>query len=158
MRQKESFGWQLAAVDALPVIFFGVATVVLGMRLGSPVFSVGAFICVLVGLGKVLWKLLIALRDKDVQLLGAQLRYLMPVGFVLMALGLATTNREVLRQLLQGAVRLPSVACFAATLAGMCAMIFCARRFDRYDTRGNWIEQGINAVAQACFLLGVLFL
>ncbi|MBP3893748.1 MAG: hypothetical protein J6D34_06875 [Atopobiaceae bacterium] len=105
-----------------------------------------------------LWKLLIALWGRDVSVLGAQLRFLMPAGFLLMAIGAATADQEAANQLLAAAARPPSAVCFALTLVGMCAMIFCARRFDRYDVRGNWIEQGINAVAQGCLLLGVLFL
>ena len=155
---EASFGWQLAVVDALPVVFFGVASCLLGMRLGRVTFSAGAVVCVLAGLGKVVWKLLIALAGKDVRLLGAQLRFLMPAGFLLMVVGALLANRSAVGALLAGALRMPSIGFFGLALAGMCAMVACARRFDRYDVRGNWIEQGINAVAQGCFLLGVLFL
>ncbi len=152
------FTWQMALVDALPVLFFGLAAVILGFKLGSPVFFVGAIMCFLAGAGKVAWKFLIALAEKDVKLLGAQLRYLMPAGFLLMVIGAVLADGAARSVLLDSAIRLPSVAFFAAAVVGVCAMVMCARKFDRYDVRGNWIEQGINAVAQGCLLLGVLFL
>ncbi len=158
MTGEEKFGWQLALVDALPVAFFGAGAAIVGVKLGSALFSCGALVCVAAGLGKVLWKLLIALADRDVKVLGAQLRYLMPLGFVLMIAGAMTAERSAAAALLGAATRLPAAAFFALCVLGMCAMVVCAKRFDRYDVRGNWIEQGINACAQGCFLLGALFL
>ena len=91
-------------------------------------------------------------------ILGAQLRYVMPAGFLLMVLGGFLAERETLRTLLHAAVRLPSAAFFALTIVGMIAMVVCAKKFDRFDVRANWIEQGINAAAQACALIGALLL
>ena len=156
--EKQEFTLALAAVDALPVLFFGAAAAVLGAKLQSALFIVGAALCLLAGAGKVAWKLLLALRGKDVAPLGAQLRYVMPAGFLLMMLGGFLAERETLRTLLHAAVRLPSVLFFALTIVGMIAMIVCAKKFDRFDVRGNWIEQSINAAAQGCALIGVLLL
>ena len=156
--EKNQFTLSLALVDALPVLFFGAAAAILGVKLQSAVFIVGAALCLLAGAGKVAWKLLLALRGKDVAILGAQLRYVMPAGFLLMMIGGFFAEGEILRTLVQAAVRLPSAAFFALTIVGMIAMIVCAKRFDRFDVRANWIEQGINAAAQACALIGVLLL
>ena len=154
----ERFTVSLAAVDALPVLFFGVAAGALGWKLHSVLFFIGAVICLLAGAGKVLWKLILALKDKDIKILGAQLRYLMPLGFLLMIIGAIVSDRAFVRPLLQAAIRLPSVLFFAAAAIGMIGMIICARKYDRHDVRGNWIEQGINAAAQACVMIGVLLL
>ena len=156
--EKQEFTVALAAVDALPVLFFGAAAALLGLKLQSAVFIVGAALCLLAGAGKVVWKLLLALRGKDVAILGAQLRYVMPAGFLLMVLGGFLAERETLRTLLHAAVRLPSAAFFALTIVGMIAMVVCAKKFDRFDVRANWIEQIINAAAQACAMIGVLLL
>ncbi len=156
--EKDQFTVQLALVDALPVLFFAAAAVVLGLKLHSAVFFIGAIICFLAGAGKVLWKLLLALKGMDVALLGAQLRVLMPAGFLLMVVGACTAERAQAHALLHAAVQMPSVLCFALAVIGLVAMIFCARKFDRRDVRGNWIEQGINAFAQGCVLLGVLLM
>ena len=156
--EKQSFPLSLALVDALPVLFFGAAAAILGVKLRSVVFIVGAALCLLAGAGKVVWKLLIALKGKDVAFLGAQLRYVMPTGFLLMLFGGFFAERETVRALLHAAVRLPSAAFFALTIVGLIAMVVCAKKFDRFDVRGNWIEQGINAAAQGCALIGVLLL
>lgn len=156
--EKNQFTLSLALVDALPVLFFGAAAAMLGVKLQSAVFIVGAALCLLAGAGKVVWKLLLALRGKDIAILGAQLRYVMPAGFLLMMLGAFLAERETLRTLLHAAVRLPSAAFFALTIVGMIAMVVCARKFDRFDVRANWIEQGINAAAHAFALIGVLLL
>ena len=156
--EKNQFTLSLALIDALPVLFFGAAAAVLGAKLQSALFIVGAALCLLAGAGKVAWKVLLALKGKDVALLGAQLRYVMPLGFLLMMLGGFFAEGETLRALLHEAVRLPSAAFFTLTIVGMIAMVVCAKKFDRYDVRGNWIEQGINAAAQACVLIGALLL
>ncbi len=156
--EKQSFPLSLALVDALPVLFFGAAAAILGVKLRSVVFIVGAALCLLAGAGKVVWKLLIALKGKDVAFLGAQLRYVMPAGFLLMMIGGFFAEGGILRTLLHAAVRLPAAAFFALTIVGLIAMVVCAKKFDRFDVRGNWIEQGINAAAQACALIGALLL
>lgn len=156
--EKQEFTPALAAVDALPVLFFGAAAAVIGAKLQSALFIVGAALCLLAGAGKVAWKLLLALKGKDVAILGAQLRYVMPLGFLLMILGGVFAEGETLRALLHEAVRLPAAAFFTLTIVGIVAMVVCAKKFDRYDVRGNWIEQGINAAAQAYALIGALLL
>ena len=156
--EKNQFTLSLALVDALPVLFFGAAAAMLGVKLQSALFIVGAALCLLAGAGKVVWKLLLALRGKDIAFLGAQLRYVMPTGFLLMVLGGFFAERGTALSLLHAAVRLPSVLFFALTVVGMIAMVVCAKKFDRFDVRANWIEQGINAAAQACALIGVLLL
>ena len=156
--REEKFTWQLAIVDVLPVLFFCIAVVVLGLKLQSIVFFTGAVICILAGAGKVLWKFLIALVDKDIKLLGVQLRYLMSIGFTFIVIGSITADHSVVLSLVKAAVRMPSLLFFIIAALGICGMIFCARRYDRHDVRGNWIEQGINIVAQGCVLLGVWFI
>lgn len=155
---QRSFTVSMAAMDALPVLFFAVAAGALGMKLHDSLFFIGALVCFLAGAGKVIWKLLLALRKRDVRLLGAQLRYLMPIGFLLMLIGALRADRTLVHILLQAAGRMPSILFFCAAGVGLIGMVACARRFDRRDVRANWIEQTINAAAQACVMLGVLWL
>ena len=155
---KEKFTVKLAMVDVLPVLFFGIAVVALGLQLHSALFFSGAIICILAGAGKVLWKFLITLADKDIRFLGVQLRYLMPIGFTLITMGSVTADHSVVLRLIKAAIRMPSLLFFIIAVAGIIGMILCARKYDRYDVRGNWIEQAINAVAQACVMIGVLLM
>ena len=69
MNSKENntqFTPLLALVDAIPVVLFGIAAILLGVKVRSVVFFAGALLCFLAGFGKVLWKFLIALTGKDV--------------------------------------------------------------------------------------------
>ena len=134
---ENKFTVRLAAVDALPVLFFGIACVVLGIKLRSGTFFVGAIFCLLAGVGKLIWKFLIALAGKDVKLLGAQLRCLMPTGFIVMVIGAATSDHSLVPSLVHAAVRMPAVVFFAAAICGIAGMIVCACRYGRYDARGN---------------------
>ena len=148
----------LALVDAIPVLLFGIAAVMLGVKIHNAIFFVGALLCFLAGFGKVLWKFLIATTGKDVELLGMQLRYVMPAGFLLMIIGAFTADRSVVKNLINGALKMPSLLFFIIAVAALTGMVICARKFDRHDVRGNWIEQGINIIAQGCVLLGVWFI
>ena len=81
----------------------------------------------------------------------------MPV-FLLMIAGAFTADRSVVRGLISGALQMPSLLFFILSVCALTGMVICARKFDRHDVRGNWIEQGINIVAQGCVLLGVWFI
>ena len=153
---KERFTVQLAIMDAIPVLLFSASAIALAGKIRQPLFVVGAILCVCAGLGKVIWKLVLALGGKDIAFLGAQLRYVMPAGFLLMIIGAVLS--EMAGALLGRALKMPSVLFFAIAVIGIILMFFCARRFDRKNVRGNWIEQTINCVAQAAFLAGVLLL
>ena len=156
--EREKFTVQLAAVDALPVLFFGIAAISLGMKLQSTLFSAGAMVCLLAGAGKVLWKLILALKMKDIPLLGAQLHYLMPLGFLLMIIGTFSSDRALVKTLLRSAVQIPNVLFFTLAVIGLFGMILCAKKYDRHDVKGNWIEQIINTITQGCVMIGILLL
>lgn len=145
-------------MDAIPVLFFGIAAIMLGVKLRSVVFFAGVLLCFLAGFGKVLWKFLIAIAGKDVGLLGMQLRYVMPAGFLLMVVGAFMADRTVVISLIHSALKMPSMLFFLTAVIALAGMVICARKFDRLDVRGNWIEQGINIVVQGCVMLGVWFI
>jgi len=151
----EGFTLSLAAVDALPVLFFGASCILLGKGLQSVLFILGACLCLWAGLAKVIWKVIVCLKKKNVWFLFMQMRIIMPLGMLLMLLGFAV-------QLIKGAVSfhpLPFVSGLFLILgtAGMILMMVFAKKLDSSDVRSNWIEQLTNAAAQACFLLCILF-
>ena len=153
---KDKFTVQMAVMDAIPVLLFSASAIVLAGKLKHPLFALGAILCVCAGLGKVIWKLVLAIGEKDIAFLGAQLRYVMPAAFLPMIIGAIRSATAV--TLLGRGLMMPSVLFFAIAVIGILLMFFCARRFDRKDIRGNWIEQTINCVAQAAVLIGVLLL
>lgn len=82
-KNYENFPLSLAFFDALPVLFFGIAVLLIAIRFENILFITGAFLCTLAGLGKVIWKIIIAGTRKDIVWMNRQLRVLMPVGFLL---------------------------------------------------------------------------
>ena len=62
----------LAVVDAVPVLLFLMSTVVIYSMYGSPVFLAGAIACFLGGSSKVLWKLIVVLKEQDTEVLASE--------------------------------------------------------------------------------------
>ena len=151
----EGFTLALALVDAIPVALFCASAAVFGTRVQSPLFVAGALVAFAGGAGKVCWKLLIALAHKNVFWLSRQMRYVMPVGFLLMVAG-AVTRASAATAVLTGLVRLPSLALLLVWVACMCAMGYFAGHRDQADARSNWIEQCTNACGQAALLAALL--
>lgn len=123
----EGFSVVMALVDLLPVVFFGLSAVRVGRLFQSALFVTGALICLLSGVVKVLWKLIAAVSRRNIWPMFVQMRIFMPVGFLLLLAAL-----------------------------GMVCMCVFARRLDSSDPRANWLEQGVNALAQICIYIGLL--
>lgn len=153
----EGFTLALALVDALPVVLFCLSAITLGSRLDSPAFVSGSVVAFAGGACKVLWKLLIATAHRDVRALSRQMRYMMPVGFLLMIVGLML-RASVLPELVGGLLRLPSLPFLLLWLVCMVLMGYFAGHREQRDARSNWLEQGVNTLGQASLLLALLLL
>jgi len=180
---EASFG--MALVDALPVICFSISIAMIASMYDSAVFLIGALLCIIAGLGKVLWKLILAASHKDIQLLYRQFHYLMPGGFVLILLSLII-SRPSLSELWKNISSFPCNILFLLAIVGFVvmgilgaaaeshAMKNCAshngmayvldsqsesgQEMDSSSKRTNWIEQLVNLAAQLCILFGVLMI
>lgn len=156
-KNYEDFPLSVALFDAIPVILFCIAMIVIAMSFHDGFFIAGAIICTLAGMGKVTWKIIISATKRDVNLLNMQLRVLMPMGFLLMIVGAVMgMNCEMWRNLVDSISSFPAIVFFGITLAGMILMGFFAAKLDATKVRSHWIEQITNAIAQGSFLLGVL--
>lgn len=155
----QNFTLSLALFDALPVLFFSISMILIAMHFQNACFLTGAVFCSVAGCGKVLWKILLSARNKNFMLLNRQLRILMPTGFLLIILGLILGRTSIHPELLiKSILGFPSVIFFSITVAGMICMTIFAFTLDGTSAKANWMEQITNAVAQGCFLLGVIFL
>lgn len=155
-KQYEKFSLGLALFDALPVIFFSTAMILIAMHFRVAAFIAGAICCTAAGLGKVCWKIIIAATGKDIWPLNKQLRILMPAGFALMIAGLVIgMDRKLWQTLGVCVVSFPAVLLFGITVVGMVLMGIFAKKLDGTKVKSNWIEQITNAIAQGCFLLSV---
>ena len=155
----ENFTLSLALVDALPVLFFGGSMILIGLLFGSPLFLIGAALCFWAGAAKVLWKIIVAAKKKNVWWMFLQMRIVMPIGFALMIFSVILNRNAIdLSAVLAAVVSLPSVIFFAIGVIGMVLMSVFAANLDSTDVRSNWIEQLTNAIAQASVFAGILFL
>lgn len=153
----EGFTLSMALMDCVPVVFFCVGAGVLATRFDSALFRGGIALVVLAGGLKVSWKLVLALANKDVLFLNRQMRYLMPVGFVLALLSLAV-DRALWSPavVLTHVTTMPSLLFLITGLAGMFLMGWFARHLDGRDAKVNWREQAVNAISQLCIMLAIV--
>ncbi len=152
----EGFTLSMAIMDTLPVLFFSIGVGIIGNRLDSQIFLAGAILVILAGALKAGWKFMICLAKKDVRFLNRQMRYLMPVGFVLMVLGLIVDrDKWDLQEVVAHCLRFPSILFLILGILGIAGMIYLGKHANGRDAKANWMEQGVNSVAQLCFLLAI---
>ena len=119
----ENFTLSLALVDALPVLFFGGSMILIGLLFGSPLFLIGAALCFWAGAAKVLWKIIVVTKKKNVWWMFLQMRIVMPLGFVLMILAVILNRSAIdLSNVFAAIVSLPSVIFFTIGVIGMVLM------------------------------------
>lgn len=155
----EGFTVGLALVDAIPVLSFGIAMVIIAGKFGSPLFMVGAALSVLAGCCKVAWKLILGIWKKDLRWLNKPFVPMQAAGFLLMAIsfvvGFGKINWAAVGS---GILSFPSALFFVAWIGLMGVMgWFRKHKFKNEDAKANWTAQIINAVGQTCLLLGILF-
>ena len=155
----EGFTVGLALVDAIPVLSFGISMVIIAARFRSPLFMVGAALSVLAGCCKVAWKLVLGITKKDLRWLNKPFVPMQAAGFLLMLVSFVIGFGKINWANVGAAIlSLPSVALFIAWIALLGFMGWYRKnRFSNDDARSNWTAQIVNAVAQTCLLLGILF-
>ncbi len=153
----EGFSVSLALVDAIPVLFFAVSAVILGMKAKfSKLIILGGLIAFLGGAIKVAWKIIVAVKRKNIWWMFVQMRYTMPLGFLLIVIG-CFVSHAALGAAFAG-IGPASIVFFALWFLGMCLMGVFAKKLDNADPKANWIEQGTNGIAQLCLVIGLILL
>lgn len=155
----QDFSLGLALVDAVPVLFFGATTIVAGTILESPLFVVGAVISFISGAVKVLWKIIEALKKKNIWWMFVQMRIAMPIGLLVLIAGFVSAIKHTdFSLLLHTVTSLPYIIFFTLGLLGMILMIVFAFTLDSSKPKSNWIEQITNGISQAMFFIGILLI
>ena len=155
----EGFTLTLALIDALPVLFFCASMIVISRLFSSSLFLAGALLCFIAGAAKVLWKVIVVLKKKNIWFLFLQMRILMPIGFCLMVISLIVKRSEIsLAGMGSAFMRMPSLIFFGIGILGMLLMMVFAAKLDSSDVKANWIEQLTNGIAQAAIFVGLLLL
>ncbi len=153
----ENFNMALVIVDSIPVITFAVSMIVIAGRFSQPLFYVGALLSTLAGLGKVLWKLIIVVKKKNIYFFYKQFHYSMPLGFLLMVLAVIIAHNSIdFASVWQAVSSFPAVFCFSGAVILFGVMGYCGKALNPDDAKSNWIEQGINVGAQILLMTGVI--
>mgnify|MGYP007069835169 FL=1 len=152
-----NYPFSLALVDSVPVIFFFASTVLLFIRLKSPLFFTGSLITFLAGSLQVAWKMTVSLSHKNIWWLHAQMKYLMPLGFLLMIIAIILMRNSINWQSIRTLVfKLPIVIFFILTLICFITMIVLSITLGIKDIASQWIEETINIFFQASVFACIL--
>lgn len=158
--EYKSYTLGLALFDAVPVIVFLLSGIVIYTMFRSQVFLIGVLSAFAGGLSKVIWKLIIVTRKKDVTWLTKAFWILMSGGFGIMLLSviiaaIADPAGGTLAGLWHGLTMHPAWIFFLTGFAGMCLMGYLGAHMDA-SARSNWIEEAVNTLAQTAVLIGVI--
>lgn len=153
----EGFSVPMAIVDLIPVVFFGFSAIRIGSLFESPLFVAGSLICLVSGVVKVLWKLVVAVSKRNIWPMFVQMRILMPVGFLTLLMALIVDRGNLnASAIMAGIISFPACIFFGTGILGMILMVVFAFKMDSSDPKVNWLEQTINGIAQICFFAGLL--
>ena len=148
----------LALFDSVPVVLFFISGLIIYSHFRSLLFISGAAAAFIGGSCKVLWKFIVTAKGRDIAVLTKAFRVLMIGGFALMSVSIIAGAVSGMTKGFTAAVTsMPSGLCFLLGAAGMCAMGWLGAHMDD-SARSNWIEESVNAAAQAAILAGLLLL
>lgn len=155
----QNYTLALALFDAVPVILFGLASWLLWQMCGNILVLAGGTVCFAAGMLKVLWKIIVVVRKKNIWPLFVQMRIGMPAGFAMILIGfLAVCMTKDMGSFRKALCHPLPILFLILTALGMAAMIVCSSKLDPADAKANWIEQGCNTVAQGAFLAAMLMI
>ncbi|MBQ1357700.1 MAG: hypothetical protein IIY63_00610 [Oscillospiraceae bacterium] len=155
----QNYSMSLALFDLAPVLLFGAACLLLWKMTGSILILAGGIISFVSGALKVLWKIIVVVREKNVWPLFVQMRIGMPAGLTAVLAGfIFSCFTRDMHAFWGAALRPLPILFFILSMAGMAAMIRCSSRLDPSEARANWIEQSCNTLAQGAFLACMLFI
>ncbi len=154
---KNKFTMSLALVDAIPVLIFGGTVIFISNAIQSTVFLIGGLFSIFAGLGKVIWKIVLAVKQKDNAFWRKQFKVTMPLGFCLMIIGVVIKKSVInWSNLLNSLISFPAILFLILALCSMVAMITMAKKLDQNNAKHNWVEQGTNILMQIFVLLAVI--
>ena len=148
----------LALIDFMPVLFFFGISIILSIMLKSNLFFIGSIISFISGFLKVIWKIIVVIKKKNIWILFLQMRIIMPLGFLISLIGIIiffiTKDSNIL---LTSFKNIPSIIFLILGLIGIVLMIVFSFILDSSNKKANWIEQICNSFAQLFILIACLF-
>lgn len=154
----EGFTISLALIDALPVLLFSASSILISFKFQSILFTFGVCCIIAAGMGKVIWKLLLAFNKNNIKWLNQQFRYMMLIGFIIVLLSIVFQWKQIhMIAIIYELLRFPSVILFSIGILGIITLGVLGKKLDS-SARSNWIEQITNIVTQGTFFIGLLLL
>lgn len=155
----QNYTMGLAIFDFVPVLFFGLASYLLWKMTGSFLVLLGGLACFISGALKVLWKIIVVAKKKNIWPLFVQMRIGMPAGLTLVLIGfiISCFTKDMSAFWSAAAHPLP-ILFFVLYFAGTAAMVVCGSKLDSTEAKTNWIEQSCNTVAQGSFFVMMLLI
>ena len=151
----QDFSLRLALVDGIPVILFSISMILLSKLLNSYLFLLGSILCLMAGICKVLWKIIVVLKRKNIWFLFIQMRIIMPLGLIMMIVGFVISSSNLDLKIF---ISFPAILFFIIGIIGMSLMFVFAFTLDGSVSKNNWIEQITNIIAQLAFLIGLILI
>ena len=153
----EGFTLSLVLVDFIPVLFFIFTILLFSKKIYFDYLIVmGGFICFFSGFIKVLWKLIVVLKKKNVWWMFVQMRILMPIGFCILMLGFMVGWKYFSDIIFDASFN--SRIFFTLWIIGISLMSLFAIILDSSNPKANWIEQITNSISQFFLWLAVIFI
>ena len=148
----------LALIDFMPVIFFFGISIILSIMLKSNLFFIGAILSFISGFIKVIWKIIVVRKKKNIWILFIQMRIIMPLGFLISLIGfiIFCINNDT-NIILSSFNNILSIVFLLLGLIGIILMISFCFILDSSDKKANWIEQICNSLAQLFILIACIF-
>lgn len=158
--KKYDFSLALTVVDIIPCILFGASMILLDRWFRSPLYLTAAIMCTLAGLCKVIWKFLICIFDKNIEVLNKQFKFVMPTGMLLLLISVFTMNRRGIAtsQIIDFIMQSPSRWLLLAWLICCVLMVILRITLNMDLTKSNWIAEVANIVANSFLLIAVICL
>ena len=154
----QNYTMSLALFDAVPVILFAAASLLLWQMSGNRLILLGGLISFVSGMIKVLWKIIVVCEKKNIWWMFVQMRKGMPLGMTLLLIGfIVACLSGKLSAYAASFLRPLPLICLTVSVCALVAMIVCSAKLDPKEARANWIEESCNTLAQGAFLLAVLF-
>ena len=153
----------MALMDAVPVLLFCAGIILMAKMFDSVLFLIGGILCVVAGLGKVIWKFALAVMHRNVLFLNKQFKYVMGSGFLMIivavVVAVCTGQSDVnFSYVWKNVSAFPGNILFLCGMAGMIGMIILGSKMDASSKRVNYLEQTVNLIAQLCFFLGIMLI
>ena len=152
----EGFTIPLVLVDFIPVFFLILAIIIFSLKTYfSYLIIIGDIICFISSFIKVLWKLIVVLKKKNVWWMFKQMRIYLPIGFIMILLGFILGWKNFSSHIYNASFY--SKIFFTLWIIGMSLMGLFAAKLDSSDPVVNWIEEITNSISQ-CFLCIAVYL